>query len=82
MGKVAVTMKIFPEDQSKIDTIVDELKKIVELKSFKTEEVGFGIVALKILFVMDDSGGIDSIEEKIASLPSISQAQTEDVSLL
>ncbi|MFA5077504.1 MAG: elongation factor 1-beta [Candidatus Micrarchaeia archaeon] len=82
MGKVAVSMKIFLEDQSKLGETLEAVKKLVDVKSSKTEDIGFGITALKILFVMDDQGGMESVEEKIASIPNVSQAQTEDVSLL
>lgn len=82
MGKVAVTMKIFLEDVSKMQETLAELNKVVEVKNSKTEDIGFGITALKILFIMEDTGGVDEIEQKIAAIPNVSQAQTEGVTLL
>lgn len=81
-NEVAVSMKIFLEDQGKMDETVAEIGKVVKVTSTKTEDIGFGIKALKIIFLMPDGGGIDEIEEKIAAIPNISQAQTEEVSRL
>lgn len=81
-NEVAVSMKIFLENQSKIDETILELNKIVKITNHKIEDIGFGIKALKIIFLMGDDGGIEQIEEKIASVPNVSQVQIEEVSRL
>ncbi len=81
-NEVAVSMKIFLEDQGKMDETITELKKIINITNAKTEEIGFGIKALKVIFLMPDGGGIDEVEEKIAAVPNVSQAQIEEVSRL
>ena len=81
-NEVAVSMKIFLEDQGKMEETLAELGKIVKVTNHKTEDIGFGIKALKIIFLMPDGGGVDEIEEKIAAVPNVSQAQVEEVSRL
>ncbi|VVB98467.1 Elongation factor 1-beta [uncultured archaeon] len=81
-NEVAVSMKIFLEDQGKMGETIAEISKIVKVNSHKTEDIGFGIKALKIIFLMPDGGGIDELEEKIATVPNVSQAQIEEVSRL
>lgn len=81
-NEVAVSMKIFLEDQAKMDETLAEIGRIVKVNSCKTEDIGFGIKALRIIFLMGDSGGADAIEEKIAAVPNVSQAQIEEVSRL
>ncbi len=81
-NEVAVSMKIFVEDQGKTEEVLNEIGKIVKVTNSKTEDIGFGIKALKIIFLMGDSGGMDEIEEKIASVPNVSQAQVEEISRL
>ncbi len=79
MGEVAVTVKIFPEDVEKLEEIKAEVSKIVKIAKSDAEDIGFGLKALKIVFVMDDSGGVDEIEQKLSSIPGVSQVQVEDV---
>ena len=79
---VAVSMKLFLVDQGKEAETIAELRKIVNITNTKSEEIGFGIKALKILFLMADGDGINEIEEKIAAVPNVSQAQIEEMSRL
>lgn len=81
-NEVAVSIKIFLIDQEKIDETLAEINKVVKINNYKIEDIGFGIKALKIIFFMPDSGGVDEIEEKIAKIPNVSQAQIEEVSRL
>ncbi|MBU0586067.1 hypothetical protein KJ780_00995 [Candidatus Micrarchaeota archaeon] len=81
-NEVAVSMKIFLEDMAKMDETVAEIGKMVKITNTKTEEIGFGIKALKIVFMMGDGEGINEIEEKIAAIPNVSQAQIEEVGRL
>ncbi len=81
-NEVAVSMKIFMDDQGKMEETLKEINKIVTVTNMKTEDVGFGIKALKIIFLMGDDGGVDQIEEKIAAVQNVSQVQVEEVSRL
>lgn len=79
-NEVAVSVKIYLEDQSKLEETIKEINKVVKVNNYKIEDVAFGIKALKIIFLMNDEGGIDEIEEKLNSLPNVSNAQIEEVS--
>lgn len=79
MGEVAVTVKIFPEDVEKLEEIKAAVGKVVKIAKSEIEEIGFGLKALRIVFVMDDAGGVDEIEQKLSSISGVSQVQVEDV---
>lgn len=81
-NEVAVSVKIFLEDGKKISETLLKIKTVANVANFKTEDVGFGIKALKIIFLMADSGGINELEEKIATIPNVSQVQIEEISRL
>jgi elongation factor 1-beta len=83
MGKVAVTIKAYIEDGSKLEETLAAISKIVMVKSSKAEEVAFGIKALRMLVIMeDDTGGTEALEEKIAAVKNVSQVQVDEVTLL
>ncbi|MCX8202661.1 MAG: elongation factor 1-beta [Candidatus Micrarchaeota archaeon] len=81
MGDVMVTAKIYVEDPSKFESIKAEISKIGKLADARVEEVGFGVKALKVLFIVPDSVGGD-MEEKLNAIPGVSQAQIEEVTLV
>ncbi len=79
MGEVAVTIKVYPENPEKLEEIKKKIGEIVKVAKTGEEPIGFGLVAAIITFVMEDSGGIDEIEEKIAAIPEVSQVQVSGV---
>ncbi|MEW5996922.1 MAG: elongation factor 1-beta [Candidatus Micrarchaeota archaeon] len=79
MAKVSVTLKVFPEDPSGLDALKAAISKVVEIAETREEDIGFGVKALIIRFLMDDAGGIDAVEEKIASIDGVSQVQITSV---
>ncbi len=91
MASVIVTLKIMPkgpetdlnkikEEASKlIREFVDEKHKDGQIKE-EIESIGFGLKALKLLFVMDENiGSTDKLEEKIRQLNDVESAETTDV---
>jgi len=81
MGEVAVIYKIIPNPEKK--EVVK--KRLVELgcKEVKEEEIGFGIVALKAMFIVEDrQGEINILENKIEKIEGINSVQIEGTSLL
>lgn len=87
MAKVVVTMKIMPEGT---ETNLEELKEKVEkeIKEFngnldikiEEEPIGFGLTALKFLFVMEEEkGSTDPLEEKLKNIEGIGNAEVTDV---
>ena len=79
MAKVSVTLKVFPEDPAQLEKVKGAVSGIVEVVDSKEEEIGFGVKALVVRFLMDDSGGIDAVEEKIAAIEGVSQVQVISV---
>lgn len=87
MANVIITFKIMPESPDvNLSEIEEEAKKkITEFAGegdMKTEEepVAFGLKALKIIFVMDESKGTtDKLEEDIASVSGVNSVEVSDV---
>ncbi|MDD2655449.1 MAG: hypothetical protein PHQ80_02150 [Candidatus ainarchaeum sp.] len=79
MAKVSVTLKVFPEDPSGLDAIKAAVSEIVQVVESKDEDIGFGVKALSIRFLMDEAAGVDAIEEKIAAIAGVSQVQVTSV---
>jgi translation elongation factor EF-1beta len=79
VAKVSVTLKVFPEDPSALDALKAEVSKVVQIVESKEEDIGFGVKALSIRFLMEESAGVDAIEEKIASIKGVSQVQVTSV---
>ena len=87
MAKVVVSFRIMPQntsiDLSKLEAEVK--KEIVDFcnsKEFKSqiEPIAFGLKALKILFVMDESiGSTEELERKISQIDGIESVEVTDV---
>ncbi|MEM0141320.1 MAG: elongation factor 1-beta [Thermoplasmatales archaeon] len=88
MGKVAVSFKIMPADETmNLENIEEKLKKELSrdfsLGKSTIEEFAFGIKALRLIVIMNDEGGlIDRVEEKIRKHPEIGEVDVEEVSLI
>ena len=87
MADVVVKLKIM-ESSPDVDlgAVEEKVKKIVKEKAgdgaFKSEiePIAFGLKALIVNFVMDESlGGTDSIEEAISNLEGVESVSVEDV---
>ena len=87
MAQVVVTLKIMPESpNSDLGKIENEAKtKIIDFsqnKEVKAEQepIAFGLNALKIMFVMDESkGSTDSLEDQIKTISGVNSVETVDV---
>jgi len=87
MAQVVVTLKIMPKSpEVDLGNIEGEAKtKIIDFsqtKEIKTEQepIAFGLKALKIIFVMDESkGSTDALEEDIKKIDGVNSVETIDV---
>lgn len=86
MAKVFITIKIMLESpNTNIDSVKSEVKK--EISNFggsihktEIEPVAFGLKALKVSFVMDESkGAVDPLEKNLNKIKGIKSAETTDV---
>ncbi len=91
MASVVVTLKIMPtgpdvnldniysDAVKKINDFIDVKHKDGEMRK-EIEPIGFGLKALKILFVMDESiGSTDKLEEKIKQIKDVESVEAVDV---
>lgn len=91
MASVIVTLKIMPSSpeadldkiyeqaSEKIRAFVDDDHKDGEIRK-QLEPIGFGLSALKLLFVMDESlGTTEKLEEDIKTLDSVESVEATDV---
>ena len=81
MARAAVQLKIMPDgaekDLGKIEEAVRETitKLGGDPKQSETEDVAFGLKALKIAFVIDEDKGTDEIETAIKELEDVGSVQ-------
>ena len=91
MANVIVTLKIMPsapevdldalfkEVCKKVVHFVDEKHKTSEMKK-EIEPIGYGLKALKVLFVMDENvGTTDKLEAEIKTLKGTESVEATDV---
>ena len=83
MGKVAMNIKIMPSSPE-VDTekLSEEIKKDLEVKDLKIEPIAFGLKAVKVLVIVDDSEGSEEIENKIKSIDGVGEVEVESVTLI
>lgn len=87
MATVVITMNVMPESpETDLKAIEEKTRKLIKefahLNNIKVEiePVAFGLKALKIFFVMDESKGSTQIlEEKIAKISDVASVEVVDV---
>ena len=81
MAKVLAVIKIFPKSiETNLENLKNNIKKAlsfgVTVHSFNEEPIAFGLVALIVNILMDDStGNIDRVESSINDLADVSQIE-------
>ncbi len=87
MARVVVTLRIMPQS-TEIDLSELEAKAKQEIVDFCNSEefkvniqpIAFGLKALEILFVMDESiGSTEKLEQKISQLDGVESVEVTDV---
>ena len=86
MAKVIVTVKLMPESP---EVDLDKVKEAAEhpIKEFggevgkvEIEPLAFGLKALILMFVMDESvGSTETLEETLSKLEGVKQVEVTDV---
>ena len=80
---VAAQIKIYVDDPSAIDSVKEEVGKLAKVQEASEQDVGFGIKALLIIVLFDDSkGGTEELEEKIKHIEHVSQTEVVGVNRL
>jgi elongation factor 1-beta len=84
MARVAVVLKVYPED---VNIDLEELRREIErrlpqdysLKAWDEEPIAFGLKALRLLITMPEEieGGTEPLEQIISQVPGVSQVEVE-----
>lgn len=82
MGKVAVVIKVFPEDMGAFESIKEAIKDGIKPDKIGEEELAFGAKAIKVTVVVEDEAGSGGVEEKIKEIKGVSEVQVESVGRL
>jgi elongation factor 1-beta len=86
MARVVMTMKIMPDGvEIDLDDLLERIKNVVpegtDVGAIETQPVAFGLVAIRMNLVRDESlGGTDDIEEAISAVEGVAQVEVEMVS--
>ena len=84
MGEVVATLKIMPESP---DVDFEALKVAIqaampaeaEFHKIEEEPIAFGLVALNLIFIIEDGeGGTESTEEAMAQLADVASVEITD----
>ncbi len=86
MAQVVVTLKIMPKDTKvNLEKIKSKAKELVKefgggVGKEEIEPIAFGLKALKLFFVMDESlGSTESLEEDIQKIKGVQSVEVVDV---
>jgi translation elongation factor EF-1beta len=78
---VAAQVKIYVDEPGEMEGVKAKLAEFAKVNKQWEEDVGFGIKALKVVFLFNDAaGGMDQLEEKLRALPHVSEVEVEEVS--
>ncbi|MGA2913952.1 MAG: elongation factor 1-beta [Methanoregula sp.] len=84
MGSVAVIVRVMPESP---DVNLEQLKKALKQKlpgiqEIREEPIGYGLKALKLVAVVNDSGGeTDAVERTLSGVAGVERAEIVEVTL-
>lgn len=80
MANVAASVKVYADDPNKLGEIRTAIEKFAQIQHVKEEELGFGIKILRLTLLLDDeAGGTEKLEEKIRTVPNVTQVEVETV---
>ena len=86
MARVVMTMKIMPDGvEIDLDDLLVRIKSVVpegtDVGAVETQPVAFGLMAIRMNLVRDESlGGTDDIEAAISAVEGVAQVEVEMVS--
>jgi translation elongation factor aEF-1 beta len=65
-----------------MESIKEQISKL-EAKEIKEEEIAFGLKSLKVLFLMEDKGGVqEEIIKNLGSIDGVKEVQILDTTLI
>ncbi|UCD03989.1 MAG: elongation factor 1-beta [Candidatus Woesearchaeota archaeon] len=85
MAEVLIKIKVMPEDaETNIKKLLESCdKKAAEqgatIAQHEIQPVAFGLNALMLIVISEESKGITSLEEALESIPEVSTIEVQDV---
>jgi len=85
MARVIITIKVMPASlETNLEEITEKVKEEItayggEVGKEETEPVAFGLNAKKIIFILDESKGVEELEKKLLGIKGVSSADIIDV---
>lgn len=81
MPQVLVTFKVMPKEASTdLGKLESDIKSLVKPDRIVKEPIAFGLVALNVSKLVDDSEGqVETIESKLRSLGSVGEIEVVEV---
>ena len=81
MGQVIVVFKIMPKDSDSFEVMKEQvLATIGKTEKIEEEYVAFGLKALKVTVLMEDSeGGTDALESKITANEKVGSVELDGI---
>ena len=86
MAKAGITVQIMPESveidlkdlEVKVRKVINDTYGDVGEIRVSEEPIAFGLIALKVIFIIDESLGTDVIEEALLNLDEVENARVVD----
>lgn len=86
MGQVLAIFRVMPDEPGAEKGIILEIRKMkgLEIRDIKTEDIAFGLKAVIVGVLLEDSEGskIQEMEKKFSAIKGVSQAEMENSTLL
>jgi elongation factor 1-beta len=85
MGTVIVKIKIMPKNPKvNLEEVESKVKEIIKKHTtsdmrFVLEPIAFGLSALNILFVIDESKSTEEIERQLSKIKGVNSAEVVDL---
>lgn len=81
MSDVSVIFKVYAEE-GRLGAVLEGIKRL-NPHDIKTEELAFGLKAIKVMFIYDNASANSSeIEEKIRKVNGVSEIEVEQETLI
>lgn len=79
MAKVAVVLKVMPEEaETDLNELEEEVRSTVDVDDLQTEDVAFGLKALKVSTVVDDEEmGMEGAKESLEEIENVQSVEIE-----
>lgn len=83
MSSVAVLFKVYPKENM-LDKAVESIKRMNPAPTgMQTDDIGFGITVIKVLFKFDDSKTSSSkIEDELRKVEGVGELEVEEEGLI